>query len=143
MIEPTLALQTAIRNRLAGSPNIAALVDPENIRAGSSRPDDTPCIIMSNASTSLHGHDYRAQRCAWASFDLHIWAMDREAEVNGEDIVKEIAFAITQALDKHSLQIDGGYVDHCRVTHSAFPRDPQPTFGHGILSVEALIRWIV
>ena len=44
MIEPTLALQTAIRNRLTDSTRIAALVDPDNIRAGSTRPSASTTI---------------------------------------------------------------------------------------------------
>ena len=138
MIEPTLALQTAIRTSLIGSTRIGALVPAENIRAGGSRPDQTPCIIMSNGSTTLHGYDYSAQRCAWVYLDLHIWTLDA-----GEDAAKEIAFAVTQVLDKRGLKIDDGYCDHFRVTRSAFPRDPEPAYGHGVLSVEALIRWIV
>jgi hypothetical protein len=138
MIEPTLALQTAIRDRLTDSDRIAALVDSQNIRDGITRPNQTPCIIMSNASTTLHGHDYTAQRCAWVYLDLHIWTLDA-----GEDAAKEIAFAVTEVLDKRGLKIDGGYCDHFRVTRSAFPRDPEPAYGHGVLSVEALIRWIV
>lgn len=138
MIEPTLALQTAIRDRLTDSSRIVALVEPDNIRTGSTRPDQLPCIIMSNASTTLHGHDYAAQRCAWVYLDLHIWTLDA-----GEDAAKEIAFAVSEVLDKRALKIDGGYVDHFRVTRSAFPRDPKPNYGHGVLSVEALIRWIV
>jgi hypothetical protein len=138
MIEPTLALQIAIRQRLCAQSEVTDLVPADNIRAGGSRPDQTPCIIMSNASTTLHGHDYTAQRCAWVYLDLHIWTLDA-----GEDAAKEIAFAVTAALDKRGVTFDDGYCDQLRVTRSAFPRDPEPAYGHGVLSVEALIRWIV
>lgn len=139
MIEPTLALQTAIRARLIGKPDVMALLDddPARIRSGSTRPDKTPCIIMSDGNTALHGHDYSSQRTAWVYLDLHIWTLDA-----GQDAVKEIAGTVTAALDK-PLNFEGCDCDHFRVNASRFPRDPDPAYGHGVLSVEALIRWIV
>lgn len=138
MIEPTLALQTAIRTRLVGKPEITALVPADHIRVGSTRPDKTPCIIMSDGSTALHGHDYSSQRTAWVYLDLHIWTLDA-----GQDAAKEIAGVVAAALDKWNLAIEGGYCDHFKLTASRFPRDPDPAYGHGIMSVEALVRWIV
>lgn len=138
MIEPTLALQTAIGDMLVASSAVTALVDPNNIRSGSTRPTDTPCVIMANGTTALHGHDYTAQRAAWVNLDLHVWTLD-----DGEDAAKAIAFAVTKALDKRKLQIEGGYCDHFCVTRAVYPRDPDPAYGHGVLSVEALVRWIV
>lgn len=140
MIEPTLALQTAIRARLIGQPKVMTLLedDPTRVRSGSTRPDKTPCIIMSDGNTALHGHDYSSQRTAWVYLDLHIWTLDA-----GQDAAKEIAGVVTAALDKRNVAIEGGYCDHFKVTASRFPRDPDPAYGHGVLSVEALIRWIV
>ncbi len=138
MIEPTLALQNAIRARLIGTQEVTDLVPADHIRSGSTRPDKTPCIIMSDGNTALHGHDYSSQRTAWAYLDLHIWTLDA-----GQDAAKEIAGVVIAALDARNLQIAGGYCDHFRVTTSRFPRDPDPAYGHGILFVEALIRWIV
>ncbi|MBD9555668.1 DUF3168 domain-containing protein [Ensifer adhaerens] len=138
MIEPTLTLQTAIRTALVNAPGVVSLVPADHIRAGSTRPDKTPCIIMGDGSTSLHGHDYTSQRTAWVYLDLHIWTLDA-----GQDAAKEIAGTVMAALDKRSLPIEGGYCDHFRVSASRFPRDPDPAYGHGVLSVEALIRWII
>lgn len=137
MIEPTLALQIAIRAALIDDPAVSALVPADHIRAGGSRPDKTPCVIMSNGNTELHGQDYTAQRAAWVYMDLHVWTLDA-----GEDAAKEIAFAVTTALDK-TMTVEGGYCDHFRITRAVYPRDPDPTYGHGVLSVEALIRWII
>jgi hypothetical protein len=138
MIEPTLALQTAIRTRLLSKQEVTVLVPSDHIRSGSTRPDKTPCIIMSDGNTALHGHDYTAQRMAWVYLDLHIWTLNA-----GQDAAKEIAGTVTAALDKRNIAVEGGYCDHFRVTASRFPRDPNPDYGHGVLSVEALIRWIV
>ena len=137
MIEPTLALQTAIHTRLINAQSVVALVPADHIRAGSTRPDKTPAIIMSDGVTELHGHDYTAQRGAWVYMDIHIWSLD-----DGPDAAKHIAFAVQSALDK-SMKIEGGFVDQFRIVRSVFPRDPNPDYGHGVLSIEALVRWIV
>jgi hypothetical protein len=137
MIEPTLALQTAIRAALLASPAVTNLVPADHIRSGSTRPDKTPRIIMSDGNTALHGHDYASQRTAWVYLDLHIWTLDA-----GQDAAKQIAGFVTAALN-NPLTIEGCDCDHFRVTASRFLRDPDPAFGHGVLSVEALIRWIV
>jgi hypothetical protein len=137
MIEPTLALQTAIRARLLATPAVIALVPAAHIRSGSTRPDKTPCIIMSDGATQLHGHDYTSQRGAWVYLDLHIWTLD-----SGPDAAKSIAFAVTNALDA-PITIPGAFCDEFDVTRSTYPRDPDPSYGHGVLSVEALVRWIV
>lgn len=131
MIEPTLALQTAIRAALIG----AVPVPADHIRSGSTRPDVKPCIIMSNGATTLHGHNYRSQRLAEVFLDLHVWT-------EGEEEAKALTFAVQTALDT-ALVIDGASVEHFEVTRTIFPRDPDPTFGHGILSVEALLRWAI
>lgn len=57
MFEPTLALQTTIRAALVNSPAVTALVPVDHIRSGSTRPDKTPAIIMSDGNTELAGHD--------------------------------------------------------------------------------------
>lgn len=137
MFEPTLALQTAIRTALVNAPGVLALVPADHIRSGSTRPDNIPAIIMSDGNTANGGHDYASQRTAWVYLDLHIWTLDA-----GQDAAKEIAGVVTAALDK-PLMFEGCACDHFRVTASRFPRDPDPRYGHGVLSVEALIRWIV
>lgn len=137
MFEPTLALQTAIRTALVASSDVTALVPAGQIRAGSTRPDKTPAIIMSDGNTSLHGQGYTSQRVAWVYIDLHIWTLNA-----GQDTAKHIAGAVMSALDK-PLNFEGCHCDHFRITTSRFPRDPDPAYGHGVLSVEALIRWFI
>lgn len=142
MIEPTLALQSAIRAALVAAPDVVALVSADNIGRGSTRPDKMPCIITANATTTLHGHDYTAQRAVWVYLDLHIWTFDDADKEAAADAAKAIAFAVSNALDK-PLSIDGCECDHFRITGASFPRDPDPAYGHGVLSVEAFVRWIV
>jgi hypothetical protein len=137
MIEPVLALQTAINQALISSSAVTALVSPDHIRAGSTRPDKTPCVIIADGTTTLAGHDYRSQRTAWVHLDLHIWTLDA-----GEDAAKEIAGVVMRALDG-PLVLQGADCDHFRIHASRFPRDPDPAYGHGVLSAEAFIRWVI
>ena len=137
MIEPTIALATAMRAALIATPAVTALVPADHIRTGSTRPDKTPAIIIGDGSTTFHGHDYTAQRAAWVLQDLHIWTLDQ-----GQEAAKTIAFMVRNALDQ-APPADGFAIDEFKITRAIFPRDPDPRFGHGILSVEALIRWTV
>ena len=137
MIEPTLALQTAIMSRLHDTPAVLALVPETHIRSGSTRPDKTPCIIMSDGHTIAQGHDYTAQRAATVYMDIHVWTLNE-----GERTAKEIAFAVIEALDS-KLAVDGADCDHFQVTGAVYPRDPDPAYGHGVLSVEAVMRWTI
>jgi len=137
MIEPTLALQKAIRAALIATPAVVASVPAGHIRSGSTRPDKTPAVIMSDGVTELHGRDYTAQRGAWVFMDLHIWDLQ-----NGPDAAKSIAFAVQSALDSMPV-FDNCECDEFRITRIVYPRDPKPEVGHGVLSVEALLRWTV
>ncbi|QKJ91109.1 DUF3168 domain-containing protein [Agrobacterium pusense] len=140
-IEPVLMLQKAIRTRLINKPEVTDLVDASHIRAGSTRPDKTPCIVIADGNTALHGNDYRAQSAAWVFLDLHIWTLNA-----GQDAAKEIAATVNAALSKYNLsnemQSAGAYCDHFKVTDIRHVRDPDPAYGHSIVSVEALIRWL-
>jgi len=49
---------------------------------------------------------------------------------------------VRNALDQ-APQADGFEIDEFKITRAVFPRDPDPAYGHGVLSVEALIRWTV
>lgn len=146
MIEPTIALQTAIRDVLIATPAVTALVPADHIRAGSTRPDRFPCIIMSDGTTVFHCLDAANQRAVWVHLDLHVWTLDA-----GQDAAKTIAFAVRNALDKappidwgtmNSIVVDCA-IDSFAITRVVYPRDPDPKYGHGVLSVEALMRWTI
>jgi len=137
-VEPALALQNAINAILENASDVTARVDPMNIRAGGTRPDDTPCIIIGDGNTARHGHDYTAQRTASVVMDLHIWTLG-----SGQNAAKEITGKVAAALDVRKLDIEGGFCDDFRVVATRFPRDPNPDYGHGVLSIEAVVRWII
>ena len=93
MIEPSLALQTAVRGTLLAHPAVTDLVQPERIRAGSTRPDKFPCVVLSGASTQYLGRASGDQHLARVNVDLNIWAIE-----DGPDTAKAIGFAVSRAL---------------------------------------------
>ena len=137
IVEPSVEFQTSIRQRLIASPGVTALVSPDLIRAGSHRPDGRPCVILSGASTEYLGRASGSQHVARVYLDLHVWAIE-----DGPDTAKAISWAVMQAL----IGFEGTaelHVDEFDQPRVMFLRDPQPelTWTHGVLSLEAVIRW--
>lgn len=139
MIEPTLALQTAIRSALIASSEVSGLVPTDQIRSGSTRPDKLPTIIMSDGQTIFLGNAAGSQYMARVFIDLHIWAIE-----DGSDTAKAIGFAICNAL-KLTPEGDGFSIDEFELPSVRWMRDPDPekSFAHGIIVVEAVLRWTV
>lgn len=137
MIDPVLAFQTAIRAHLVTSPAVVVLVDPGHIRAGSSRPENLPAIMIPNGSTVMHGRAAGGQFVASVFLDLHIWAVE-----DGLDRAKIIGAAVAHRLMTWPAGV-GFEFDDFQHTRTVWPRDPDPTYGHGVLSVEAVIRWSI
>lgn len=135
MIEPTLALQTAIRAHLVSDPAIIALVPIDHIRAGSTRPDKLPTIVIGDGRTVMHGHAAGAQFVAGVWLDLHIWAQE-----DGFDRAKTVGAAVARRLIDWPAT-SGFDLETFRHVRTVWPRDPNPDYGHGVLSVEADIRW--
>ncbi len=138
MIEPSLALQTAVRSTLIGHPAVTDLVQPHRIRAGSTRPDKFPCVVLSGASTHYLGRASGDQHLARVNLDLNIWAIE-----DGPDTAKAIGFAVSCALIGMADDQDGFCIDQLDQPRLIWLRDPQPelAYTHGILEIEAVIRW--
>ncbi|MBK3745816.1 DUF3168 domain-containing protein [Paraburkholderia aspalathi] len=139
MIEPTLALQTAIRSALLASGNVTALVPANHIRSGSTRPDSLPCVILSGVSTQNLGHASGGQYLARCLIDLHVWAID-----DGHDTAWQIGFAVCNALRDAPEAADFG-IDDWSVPTVRWMRDPDPdkSYCHGVISLEAVVRWSI
>lgn len=137
MIEPSLALQRAIGDALAADIAVAALVDPANIRGGPMRPDDFPCIIMGGGQTEFLGNASGSQYVARVYLTLHIWAVE-----DGADTAKAIGFAVMNAL-KEAPAASGFAIDDFTLPSVAWMRDPDPaqSYCHGVMTVEAVMRW--
>ena len=138
MIEPSLALHTAVRSTLLAHPAVTDLVQPDRIRAGSTRPDKFPCVVLSGASTQYLGRASGDQRLARVNVDLNIWAIE-----DGPDTAKAIGFAVSRALIGMADEQDGFSIDQLDQPRLIWLRDPQPelAFTHGILEIAAVIRW--
>lgn len=137
MIEPSLALQAGIRSALIGSATVTDYVPATQIRAGSTRPDKVPCIILGDAQTEFLGNASGAQYTARVFLDVHVWAQD-----DGADAAKAIGFAVCNTL-KNAPACPDCEIDEFDLPAVRWMRDPDPdlSYCHGVISVEAVIRW--
>ena len=139
MIDPSLEFQTAVRAQLITNQYVGALVPADHVRAGSTRPDKLPTIIM--ASPQLV-HLGRASGGAFLSrvfIDLHIWALE-----DGADMARQIGAAASVALwDAPASDTVG--IDAYERPSFNYMRDPDPerAYCHGVGTVEGVIRWRV
>ncbi|MDN3711711.1 DUF3168 domain-containing protein [Paracoccus cavernae] len=93
MIEPSLALQTAVGDALAATAGVVAHVAPERIRAGVIRPETMPAILLGAGNVDVLGRASGGQVVAEVRMMLHLWAVD-----DGSDVAQEIAGAVLLAL---------------------------------------------
>ncbi|ATU92009.1 DUF3168 domain-containing protein [Phyllobacterium zundukense] len=137
MIEPSLAFRTAIRTRLINDINVTALVSASSILAGSTRPANFPCIMLADVQTQFLGYAAGSQYQARVFVDAHIWAIE-----NGEDTAKSIGFAVMNAL-RDIPNPEAFAIDELQKSSVRWMKDPDPTkdYTHGVLSLEAVIRW--
>ena len=132
VVEPSLALQTAIRARLIASPHIMELVEPPNIRDGDTRPEAMPSIIIGAGQVETEGH-YNNYRNVTCFLDLHIWT-----EGEALDHVKAIGWAVHNAIGRE-IDVPGfDLTDGIRVERATYMRDPSKC-AHGVLSLRALM----
>jgi hypothetical protein len=131
MTEPSLACQIAMRERLVGDPAVTALVPTLNVFDGPTRPEMFPSIIIGTGQTVLEPLTVTRSHVR-VFLDVHLWT-----EGDGLETVKQIAGAASKALAGRP-SIDGFRVMDWIVTGTRFMRDPG-TFGHGIITLEALL----
>ncbi|AUQ49567.1 hypothetical protein PhaeoP83_01277 [Phaeobacter inhibens] len=139
MITPDIQFQTAIRAALTADPVVTALVPADHIRAGSTRPDKWPTIILANPQTMNLGWASQGQKLARVFFDLHIWAVE-----DGADLARKIGFVASEALWDAPASSVIGIDDYTRPSFT-YMRDPDPerAYCHGVGTVEAVLRWRV
>lgn len=141
MLEPSLALQAAVRATLIDNSAVTSLVPAERVRAGGTRPDAFPTIILAGSQTQFLGRAAAGQLVARVFLDLNIWAVE-----DGPDTARAIGLAALNALisppDAAALaQVFS--VDEWETPRLLWMRDPQPerAYSHGVMSLEAVIRW--
>ncbi|MHA6646413.1 tail completion protein gp17, partial [Mesorhizobium sp. A623] len=103
----------------------------------STRPDKLPSIIMAGGQTVFLGNAAGAQYVARVFLDLHIWALE-----DGADTAKAIGFAVCNAL-KEAPNAAGFGFDEFSLPAVRWMRDPDPdkSYTHGVITVEAVMRW--
>ncbi|MDY8111162.1 DUF3168 domain-containing protein [Fulvimarina sp. 2208YS6-2-32] len=130
MIDPSLDLQAAIRERLVNDAGVTALVTPRAIRDGGGRPDDFPTILFGPSQTVLEPITFSRHhvRCF---VDLHVWT--REV---GTVMSKTIAAVAINALTVAPAL--AGLLDF-QVDGVRYLRDPGD-LGHAVISISALFE---
>ena len=134
MIEPSLALQTAVRQRLVTTPAVTAIIDKTNIRDGITQPSFFPSVIIGDGQTVTKGDGYRSVLNVTAFLDLHVWT--REQGMVG---AKTASAAIWAAL-REPLTVAGWLLtDGLHVTGTRYLRDPSHEHSHAVISLEAFM----
>ncbi|WP_108262279.1 tail completion protein gp17 [Mangrovicoccus ximenensis] len=137
MIDPTEAFQTAVRSTLIASPDVVALVQPENIRELPGRPENFPSILFGNQKLEFLGYSGNGWRSGRVSLVLHIWALENA------QIARQIGGAVLHALETGPADTeDTMFLDWQRPT-LAWMRDPKPELvaTHGAMALECVAMW--
>lgn len=131
---PEIALQTALRLRLADTPTVTDLVPAEAILDRNDRPTPDPAVILGEGQTVDDGNSI-SRRLSRVWIDIHVWK--KEASTEG---VKAIAGAIRATL-RDRLDLGAGFhaVD-CAVSSARFLRDPDGMTSHAIVTVAAIVQ---
>jgi hypothetical protein len=137
MIEPSIAFQTALRAALIAAPAVTALVPVAQIRAGSTRPAELPCIVLGSPQTQNLGRTSGGSYLTRVVLDLHVWAIE-----DGADMARQIGGAVVLALwdAPHADEVG---IDAFERPSFTYLRDPDPALAycHGVGTVEGVIRW--
>jgi hypothetical protein len=134
MSDASLALQTAVRGRLAGDAAVLAIVgQPGAVRDQHGRPADFPLIVIGAGQTVLERTLF-SRRLVRVHLDLHLW-------VRAHDLaeVKQLAGAVTAALAPR-LEVEGWRVVDHFVANIRFMRDPAGEYAHAVVEFEALVE---
>ncbi|GGO55216.1 Protein of unknown function [Roseovarius pacificus] len=128
-----LAVQKAIRARLAASPAVTALVPSGAILDRNQRPAPDPSIILGESQEVDEGTSLQRDRTR-IYHTLHIWK--REPSLTG---VKAICGAVRTALKADRLELDGYHCADWHVSSARYLRDPDGETSHGVMVVNVLV----
>ena len=137
MIDPTLALQELIGNRLAADPAITTHVAPQNIRAGAIRPDHMPAIVLAPVRIEMLGRASGGQVVAEVRAFLHVWALE-----DGSTVAQAIAGPVLAAM-MDAPKPEGFAIDDWDRPALVWSRDPDPAraMTQGTVALRAVLRW--
>lgn len=136
MTDPSITFQTAVRAALIEHPAVSALVAADQIRAGSTRPDKLPTVILANPQTINLGRTSGGGYLTRVYLDVHIWAVE-----DGADMARQIGAAVAAALWDAPMPV-GDLGEYVRPSFT-YMRDPDPerAYCHGVGTVEGVVRW--
>jgi hypothetical protein len=129
--EPSLALQKALRIRLAGSTVVTALVPAANILDRNERPEVFPCILLGEGQ-SLYADDFDTFHDRTHA-DIHVWLQEL-----GTTGAKSVVGAIRDALKDGPLTVDGARLADVSM-NARFLRDPNGTLSHAVVGIDAIV----
>lgn len=137
-IEPSLALQSAIRARLISTADVTAMVAPLRIRDGGARPEDFPTILVGDGQIVMEGDHYPGGILnVTIHLDLHVWTFEAGLE-HAKTITGEVWKALKAPLDVPGWTLsDGHHIEGAR-----YLRDPSEQHGHAIISVCAFMSGV-
>jgi hypothetical protein len=132
-MSPDLALQKALRSRLAADAAVTSLVPASSILDRHARPAPDPAIIIGEGQW-LPGDDIGrdSQRVV---LDLHVWK--REPGLAGAKAIAGAILANLRAFPRGAA--DAFHVGDCRVSMMRYLRDPDGETSHAVVTVEALM----
>lgn len=145
MLDPSAAVQKALRSRLIGNAGVTSLVPAASILDRNQRPAPDPSIVMGEDQV-VDAPEILLNRSYVRVFStLHIWKT--EPSTAG---VKAISNAIRRAIGvNRTARLDLGDPDYvcsdCHIERVQFLRDPDGETSHGVMTIEALVqqRWSV
>ncbi|MDF2810574.1 MAG: hypothetical protein K0S56_1605 [Microvirga sp.] len=129
-MEPSYALQVAIRERLLASPELLALVPADFILSRHARPEGDAMVIIGTGNT-LYADDYRSF-ADQAYLDVHVWTKEPDFRQS-----KAIAHLVREALRHTPWSAGPSYMVHGASITARFLRDPDGEFSHAVVGVSA------
>jgi hypothetical protein len=133
--DPSLALQATIRERLLASPELLALVPPDNILDTNGRPERVPCINIGEGQTV-----YQRFYCTTYA-TLHVWFQEPglvQAKMAASLIID--ALSTDAQIDGEVLELDGFVCEELSVNQTRFLRDPHGSYSHGIITLAGIMK---
>jgi hypothetical protein len=131
--EPSLALQKLIRGRLLAATAVTSLLPADNILDRNGTPEIFPCILIGGGYTDHADLIESFHETTFA--DVHVWT-----EEPGLSEAKAIAAAVRNALGGRPWAVEGHRCINLTVSRTRCPRDPNGSYGHAVLSVEAILQ---
>ncbi|ABN75402.1 hypothetical protein RSWS8N_06275 [Cereibacter sphaeroides WS8N] len=130
-----LAVQVALRQRLALDAGVTALVPAGNILDVNQRPAPSPSIILGESQAVDEG-DSIARNRQRIYHTVHVW--QKEPSLQG---VKRICGEIRRAIHADRLLLAAGFhAADARVADMRQMRDPDGLTSHGVVTVEVLVQ---